>query len=391
MIYLFKPPCLEALKNRISALLQRCRTHHFNLSQKKFEIGRTVNYAGFVVSRDGVFPNPDKLQGIHDFPAPSDVSSFRSFLDMINQLNNFYPYLASLRSPLLALLRKDVSFIWLPEHQAAFERIKSKLTEDLALHHFDPPLPTTLLTDASRLHGVGFILVQTPKIGAKRVIQCGSRSLTPAETNYATIELETLAISWAILKCNFFLKGMQHFEVCTDHRPLLCTFSKPWSRIDNQRIVRLREKVLDYDFSITWVAGKDNIIADALSRSVSKPQSVPHRLFTISPAATTTVSMATIIEHANSCPTYFKIKNALSNDKHPASLPPDHLARCVKDVWHELSVSDEGLLILNGMRVFIPIPLRSGIIKLLHKGHTGSKRHGRRQSHFTSGPTWDLV
>ena len=171
---LIQAPTLEALKNIISALLQHCRTHYFTLSQKKFEIGRTVNFAGFVVSRDGVFPNPDKLQGIRDFPAPSDVSSLRSFLGMINQLNNFYPYLASLSSPLLVLLRKDVSYIWLPEHQAAFEKIKSRLTEYLALHHFDPSLPTTLLTDASRLLGVGFILVQTPKIGAKRVIQCGS-------------------------------------------------------------------------------------------------------------------------------------------------------------------------------------------------------------------------
>ena len=167
---------------------------------------------------------------------------------------------------------------------------------------------------------------------------------------------------------------MQHFEVCTDHRPLLGTFSKPLSRINNPRIVRLWEKVLDYNFSITWVAGKHNIIADALSHSVPKPQSVPHRLFALSPASTTTVSMATIIEHANSCPTYFKIKEAPSNDKHPASLPPDHPSRCLKDVWHELSVSEEGLLILSGTRVFIPIPLQTGILKLLHKGHTGLQK-----------------
>ena len=371
---LVQAPTMEALKDRISELLKRCRKHHFTLSQKKFEIGRKVNFAGFVISREGVFPNPDKLQGIRDFPAPSDVSSLRSFLGMINQLNNFYPYLAALSKPLLELLRKDVAFVWLPEHQAAFQQIKTKLTGDLALHHFDPSLPTTLLTDASRLHGIGFILIQTPKSGAKRVIQCGSRSLAPAETNYATIELETLAISWAIHKCDFYLKGMQHFKVCTDHRPLLGTFSKPLSRVDNPRIVRLREKVLDYNFSVAWVAGKENIIADALSRSVPKTQPVPHRLCTISPTSNTPISMATIIEHANSCPTFFKIKEALSNNKHPSSLPPDHPARGLREVWHELSVSEEGLLIVGGTRVFIPIPLRAGILKLLHKGHTGLQK-----------------
>ena len=225
-----------------------------------------------------------------------------------------------------------------------------------------------------RLHGIGFILIQTPKSGAKRVIECGSRSLAPAETNYATIELETLAISWAIHKCDFYLKGMQHFEVCTDHRPLLGTFSKPLSRVDNPGIVRLREKVLDYNFSIAWVAGKENIIADALSRSVPKTQPVPHCLCAISPTSNTPILMATIIEHANSCPTYFKIKEALSNNKHPSSLPPDHPARGLREVWHELSVSEEGLLIVGGTRVFIPIPLRAGILKLLHKGHTGLQK-----------------
>ena len=193
-------------------------------------------------------------------------------------------------------------------------------------------------SDVTTLYGVApaftFTCIFPPDIGCGNVststfgnfcmsISLMSLNISAFSLGSAVAEnIETLAISWAVLKCQFFLKGMQHFEVCTDHRPLLGTFWKPLSRIDNPRIVRLREKVLDYNFSITWVAGKDNIIADALSRSVPKPQSAPHRLFAIRPASTATVSMATIIEHANSCPTYFKIKNALSNDKHPASLPP---------------------------------------------------------------------
>ena len=56
------------------------------------------------------------------------------------------------------------------------------------------------------------------------------------------------------------------------------------------------------------------------------------------------------------------------------ALPPDHPARGLREVWHELSVSEEGLLIVGGTRMFIPVPLRAGILKLLHKGHTGLQK-----------------
>ena len=112
--------------------------------------------------------------------------------------------------------------------------------------------------------------MQMPHTGHPRIIQCGSRSLTPAEKNYATIELECLAVTWAIHKCSYFLKGIQAFEVVTDHQPLLGTFSKHLPAIENLWLVRLREKILDYSFTISWTSGKSNIIADALSRAPAK-------------------------------------------------------------------------------------------------------------------------
>ena len=64
---------------------------------------------------------------------------------------------------------------------------------------------TILLTDASRLHGLGYALVQKSRKGELSLIQCGSRSLTPTQQRYATIELECLAIVWAKQKCDYYL------------------------------------------------------------------------------------------------------------------------------------------------------------------------------------------
>ena len=112
----------------------------------------------------------------------------------------------------------------------------------------------------------GYALVQRNRKGELSLIQCGSRSLTPTQQCYATIELECLAIVWAIQKCDYYLRGLPHFDIWTDHRPLVGIFDKALAALENARLMRMREKIIPYTFKITWVAGKTHFIADALSR-----------------------------------------------------------------------------------------------------------------------------
>ena len=137
----------------------------------------------------------------------------------------------------------------------------------MLVKYFDPNLQTELLTDASKLQGLGYALVQRQTDGQLRLIQCGSRSLTSAERNYARIELEALAIQWAIQKSRHYLLGLQKFKVVTDHNPLLGIFKKDLDGMENKRLQRIRLKLMDYCFEVAWVAGKNHQIADALSRS----------------------------------------------------------------------------------------------------------------------------
>ena len=98
------------------------------------------------------------------------------------------------------------------------------------------------------------------------LIQCASSSLTSAQGNYATIELECLTIQYAVSKLEFYLQGLPIFQVWTDLRPLVGIFNKPLHMLNNQWIIRIREKLLDFSFTVTWVQGKTHYIADALSR-----------------------------------------------------------------------------------------------------------------------------
>jgi mannosyltransferase OCH1-like enzyme len=61
---------------------------------------------------------------------------------------------------------------------------------------------------------------------------------------------------YAIQKCEFYLKGLQSFQVLTDHKPLEGVFKKDLLDLSNPRLLRMREKIMEYSFEVKWVPGK---------------------------------------------------------------------------------------------------------------------------------------
>jgi len=110
--------------------------------------------------------------------------------------------------------------LWSPINRSAFNAAKEQLTVASTLFFFDLCKPTRLCTDAS-CNRLGLILQQRSINGEGTLSQAGSRFLLDAGSCYAIIELEMLAVCWAILKCHTFLAGLQHFKVLTDHNPLI--------------------------------------------------------------------------------------------------------------------------------------------------------------------------
>ena len=147
------------------------------------------------------------------------------------------------------------------------------------------------------------------------------------------MELECLAMAWAMAKCDYFLRGMPHFAIVTDHRPLVGIFKKSLCDVSNPRISRIREKMLPFSFDVIWMDGKSNAIADALSRNpVEVGQTFPIRTFVLASSNLTRKLKA----DANNCPEYRSIVDAWKNDKENGNLPPDHPARVLKDIWKNL-------------------------------------------------------
>ena len=387
---LIQAPTEEEAVKKLRIALQCCREANITLARKKVELGNSISFAGYRITSKGVMPDPKKVEALRKFPTPENVTQLRSFLGLANQLGFFIPDLAYLTEPIQQLLKKNVAFVWLKDHADAFDEVRRVLTSDMVVHPFNPSMVTELLTDASRLYGLGYALVQRVSQESKglRLIQCGSRSLLPAESRYATNELEALAIAWAITANRYYLLGA-NFTVLTDHRPLEGTFKKPLGDISNARLLRFREKLADYRFKVVWTPGKTNLIADALSRSpVFKPspaddldkdiecQEVFLNHVNVDP------SIDFIITETERDENYAAVRSAILNNVKASDLPPEHPGKPYTQVWKDLSVRGS-LIILDGTRMVIPMSLRKDILALLHIPHAGiTKTRKLAQLHY---------
>ena len=227
--------------------------------------------------------------------------------------------------------------------------------------------------------------------GWLRLVTCGSKSLTPTQQRYSTIELECLAVHFAISKCSFYLKGCESFTVATDHRPLEGMFKKDKFEIPNPRLQRILEKLAEFNMIVKWVPGKSHHIAYALSRAPLFTGPEEEEELSIDTART---CLTQVVEKN---PELFVILDGLDSDY--AQFRRDIVEdTCVstsshqmKSVRGQLSV-DEELVYVDGSRIVLPSKSIKSVLSLLHSSHAGINNAYdiARQLYFWSGMLNDI-
>ena len=97
--------------------------------------------------------------------------------------------------------------------------------------------------------------------------QAGSRFTHAAESRYAPVEGEALAVADALDKARFFVLGCNNLIIAVDHKPLLKVFGdRSLEKITNARLRNLKEKTLRYRFRMVHIPGVRHKAADAISR-----------------------------------------------------------------------------------------------------------------------------
>ena len=204
-----------------------------------------IKLLGYIVNRDGIHTDPEKVKAIAKLTPPRDLKGVRSFLGMTGFYRQCLPDYAQIAEPLEELKRKYAHFVWGPSQSEAFEKLKQLLTSSHVMTAPRTDRPYKLYTDACD-YAVGAILVQVDDSGTERVIQYVSHSLSSVQRRWATIEKEAYAVVYAISKLRPYLYGAD-FTVYTDHKPLTSLFTKRNAEHENSAVGCITIRIWRYN------------------------------------------------------------------------------------------------------------------------------------------------
>ena len=226
---------------------------------------KCLEFLGHLVSERGLQPLDSKVAAIRDLAPPETVRQVRQVLGLFGFYRRFVKDYATIAKPLTDLLRDQAKnsvkkIVWTKQCNIAFTALKDHLTNHVILSFPDFSYPLEICSDASR-SGLGGSLSQTIG-GVNRPIFFFSRVLKTSEEAYASIELEALGLIFAMRTTRRYTLG-HPVRILTDCRSLcwLFTVKSPLSRIARWQI-----EISAYDFELSFLKGKLNVVSDALSR-----------------------------------------------------------------------------------------------------------------------------
>lgn len=258
----------EEHRQRLERVFARLRGHNLKINLAKCEFGaKEVNYLGFRLTPEGIFPGLDKTEVIRNAQPPTNAQEVRQFLGLCNFFRNHIPNFARKTAELCKLTKKGVRWNGEcpPEALREFENLKEALCTKPMLKYPQAGWKYHLFTDASTgtdaaPGGLGAMLCQLePQNKDFHVIGYASRRLQDHEKNYSPFLLEQAAAVWGMEHFQVYLKG-NPFILTTDHKPL-----ESLSKIHTKTLRRLQEAMNEFNFEVKYLKG-EKMPADFLSR-----------------------------------------------------------------------------------------------------------------------------
>ena len=226
-----------------------------NLKKCSFCMEKVV-FLGYVISAKGIEVDEEKVKAIKEWPTPKTITEVRSFHGLASFYRRFVKNFSTLVAPLTEIVKKSVGFKWGSEQDRAFVEIKEKLcgASLLALPDFSKTFE--IECDASGI-GIGAVLMQE-----KRPIAYFSEKLNGAALNYPTYDKELYALVRALETWQHYLSSKE-FVIHTDHESL--KYLNGQGKL-NRRHAKWVEFIESLPYVIKYIQGKENIVADTLSR-----------------------------------------------------------------------------------------------------------------------------
>jgi hypothetical protein len=211
----------------METVLTRLRDARFKVNAaKSLFCAHEIEYLGYILTREGIKPQPKKEQAILALNLPTNVKELRHFLGMGQHYRDMWVRRSEILAPLTDLVgecgetkttrvnkTKKKRWRWDPIHQQAFDDVKAAIAKETFLAYPDFLKPFEVYTDASSTQ-LGAVITQDNK-----PIAIFSRKLSETQQKYSVTEIELLAMVETLKEFKGMLWG-QDIKVYTDHKNL---------------------------------------------------------------------------------------------------------------------------------------------------------------------------
>ena len=250
---------VEAVLKRLEEAGLVCKLNKSEFMQREVEV------LGFTIG-GGKVQMQERLVGkVRECKVPTTRSEVRQFVGLVGFYRHFIADFASKAAPLTDVMGVKSEWVWEDRQQRAYEELRDEVLGEKVLRVPDYAKEFVIHTDASGI-GVGAALMQRDEEGRLYACRFYSRKLNAAERKYSATEREYLAMVLALKKWRKYL-GVRTSEVHTDHKPLL-SMVKATDESQSARVQRWGMLLQSFDVRIRYIKGKQNVVADALSREL---------------------------------------------------------------------------------------------------------------------------
>ena len=146
--------------SRLKSFLETAKKEGLTFNSQKFKIKQQeITFFGRRYTKDGIFPDPDKVQDILKMETPKDKQELHTFLGMTTYLSDHIPKFSEKTAILRDLLKQDSVFLWDSQYDEAFTNLKQAMSKAVELKYYNPAEATTVKVDGS-MKGLGAALIQ---------------------------------------------------------------------------------------------------------------------------------------------------------------------------------------------------------------------------------------